>query len=122
METEPRYWVWPAQRTDGDVFTKGVPGIPEGTRFRLDPHLNIASLHLPPLVRMIARAAQRYGIIVRDKSGAVSFYGQDPTQGDENLWTPALEGQYPNNLLRTFPWSHLQALASTTSCCWGPPA
>jgi hypothetical protein len=120
VETEPRYWVWPAQRTDGDVFTAGVPGIPEGTRFRLDPHLNIASLHLSPLVRMIARAAQRYGIIVRDKSGAVSFYGQDPTQGDENLWTPALEGQYPNNLLRTFPWSRLQALRSTTSCCWGP--
>jgi hypothetical protein len=120
VETAPRYFTFPAQRTDGNVFTPGVAQIPEGTRFRLDPRLNIASLHLSPLVRMIAQAAQRYGIVVRDKSGAVSFYGQDPTDGEDNLWGPALAGQYPNNLLRTFPWARLQALASTTSCCWGP--
>jgi hypothetical protein len=68
---------------------------------------------------MIATAAQRYGIIVRDKSGAVSFYGQDPAAGQTNLWGQALQGQYPSSLLRAFPWSHLQALASATSCCWG---
>jgi hypothetical protein len=120
VETAPRYYAWPAQRTDGYVFTHGVAQIPEGTRFRLDPRLNITSLHLPPLVRMIAEAAQRYGIIVRDKSGSVSFYGQDPVPGQPSLWGAALQGQYPNNLLRAFPWSRLQAVASTVSCCWGP--
>jgi hypothetical protein len=120
VETAPRVWVWPAQRTDGDVFTPGVAQIPEGTHFRLNPTLNIPAPHLPPLVRMMAEAAQRYGIIVRDKGGAVSFYGQDPTAGQTNLWGTAFQGQYPSNLLRTFPWSHLQALASTASCCWGP--
>jgi hypothetical protein len=120
VETAPRYWTWPAQRTDGDVFTSGVAQIPEGTRFRLDPHLNIAALHLPPLVRMMAVAAQRYGIIVRDKGGAVAFYGQDPSTTEVNPWGPALQGQYPSNLLRLFPWTDLQALQSTVSCCWGP--
>ena len=120
VETAPRYYAWPAQRTDGYVFTPGVAQIPEGTRFRLDPRLNIASLHLPRLVRMIAEAAQRYGIIVRDKSGAVSFYGQDPVSGQPSLWGAAFQGQYPNNLLRSFPWNRLQAVASTVSCCWGP--
>lgn len=120
VETAPRDWVWPAQRTDGNVFTPGVAQIPEGTRFRLDPRLNIAALHLPPLVRMLAVAAQRYGIFVRDKGGAVSFYGQDPSTVKGHPWGHALQGQYPNNLLRQFPWSHLQVLASTVSCCWGP--
>jgi hypothetical protein len=120
VETAPRYYAWPAQRTDGYVFTPGVAQIPEGTRFRLDPRLNIAALRLPRLVRMIAQAAQRYGIIVRDKGGAVSFYGQDPVAGQTNLWGAAFQGQYPSTLLRSFPWSHLQALASTLSCCWGP--
>jgi hypothetical protein len=115
VETAPRLFAWPAQRTDGNIFTPGVVGIPEGTHFRLDPRLNIASLHLPPLVRMIAEAAQRYGIIVRDKSGSVSFYGQDPVNLKPNPWGNAFAGQYPNNLLRSFPWSHLQALASTVS-------
>jgi hypothetical protein len=120
VETAPRYWAWPAQRTDGNVFTPGVAQIPEGTHFRLSPRLNVAALHLPPLVRMMAEAAQRYGIIVRDKGGAVSFYGQDPSTSKGDPWGRALQGQYPNNLLRFFPWSHLQALASTVSCCWGP--
>ena len=120
VETAPRYYVWPAQRTDGYVFTSGVAQIPEGTRFRLKPSMNIAGLHLPRLVRMIAEAAQRYGIIVRDKGGSVSLYGQDPVAGQPNLWGQAFQGQYPNNLLRLFPWDRLQAVASTVSCCWGP--
>ena len=120
VEAAPRYWAWPAQRTDGDVFTPGVAQIPEGTRFRLDPHLKIAALHLPRLIRMMAVAAQRYGIIVRDKGGAVSFYGQAPSTGGANPWGPALQGHYPNNLLRLFPWTDLWALETTISCCWGP--
>ncbi len=49
---------WPAQRTDG---FGGPDAIPEGARFRLDPNLDIAALHLPPLVAMMAerRAALR---------------------------------------------------------------
>jgi hypothetical protein len=122
VETAPRYYTWPAQRTDGNVFTPGVAEIPEGTRFRLNPRLNIASLHLPPFVRMIATAAQHYGLIVRDKGGAVAFYGQDPAAGQRDLWGAALQGQYPNNLLRLFPWQQLQVVASAVSCCWGPHA
>lgn len=120
VETAPRYYAWPAQRTDGFVFTPGVAQIPEGTRFRLNPNLNISALHLPPLIRMMSVAAQRYGIIVRDKAGAVSFYGQDLSTSHENPWGHVFQGQYPSSLLRYFPWSHLQALASPISCCWGP--
>ena len=116
--TEARYWAWPAQRTDGSTYSSGATAIPEGTRFRLDPKLDIASLGLPRLTRMIARAAQRYGIIIRDKAGAVTFYGQTATTAT-NPWGSVLTA-LPSKLLAWFPWSHLQALPDKISCCWSP--
>jgi hypothetical protein len=94
----------PAKLTDG--FAEGAASIPEGARFRLPASLNIAALHLPPLTAMIARAAQRYGLIVIDQAGAVSFRGQDPLGGDE--WSRVLGSQSPYEALRSFPWSRLQ--------------
>ena len=120
VETRRAKWSWPAQRTDGGSFTPGITAIPEGMRFRLNPHLSIAALNLPPIDRMLAQAAQRYGIVVRDKSGAVSFYGQDPVTQRTNPWPAAFGNQWPNLVLDEFPWSHLQALRTSMSCCWGP--
>ena len=77
-----RNFVYPAQRSDGHDASPAA--IPEGTRFRLSPKLNVAALHLPPITAMIARAAQRYGMIVRDQSGSVSLYAQDPTTTGSN--------------------------------------
>ena len=118
VETAPATWSWPAQRTDGSYFTPGITPIPEGTRFRLNPNLNIASLHLPTLDREIAQAAQTYGIVVRDKSGAVSLYGQDPINLPTNPWPQELDNDSPHTYLSWFPWNQLQALRSAQSCCW----
>ena len=69
---------WPAQRSDG---TGSAAELPEGAHLRLDPHLDIPAMHLPKIVEMIALAAQRYGIIVRDQSHAdIGFFAEDPTQ------------------------------------------
>ena len=119
VETQPRYWSWPAQRTDGGAFTSDITPIPEGTRFRLDPTLDVASLNLPPIDRMLALAAQKYGIVVRDKAGAVAFYGQDPSMLATNPWPAAFGDQWANSVLALFPWSHLEALRTELSCCWG---
>jgi hypothetical protein len=118
VETQWAKYSWPAQRTDGSSFTQGIWAIPEGMRFRLDPRLNIARLHLPLIDRMLAQAAQRYGIVVRDKAGAVVFYGQDPVTQSTNPWPAAFGNQYPNNVLDQFPWSHLEALQTQMECCW----
>jgi len=115
VETEPNCWSWPAQRTDGSVKTSGITPIPEGTRFRLDPTLNLASLNLPPIVYMLAQAAQTYGMVVRDQSGDVSLYGQDPNSMSTNLWTQEFT-TYPSVLLAKFPWSHLEALQTQITC------
>ena len=101
----------PAQATDGTY--SGPNAIPEGAHLRLNPSLNLDALHLAPIVLMIARAAQRYGIIVVNTGGGVGFRGEDPTGAESNPW-PALLGSTPGLLLKTeFPWSQLQMLPMT---------
>jgi hypothetical protein len=101
----------PAQRTDG---TSTEPfSLPEGAHLRLDPNLNLASLHLPHLMLMMAEAAQRYGIFVRDRSANITFYAQDPTPTGTNPYIGPhgyFEGKCQCQLLTAFPWSHLQLL------------
>ncbi len=101
----------PAQRTDGG--STEPTSLPEGAHLRLDPTLDLASLHLPRLTLMMAEAAQRYGIFVRDIAANVAFYAEDPTPTGVNPYAGPhgyFEGQSPPNLLASFPWSHLQLL------------
>jgi hypothetical protein len=103
--TAPTF-VAPAVRTDG----KTLGGIPIGTRFRLDPSLDVATLHLPRVAAIIARAAQRYGIYVRDTSGAVPFYAEDPADR-RNPWPALFRNLSPTVILASFPWRRLQVVA-----------
>jgi hypothetical protein len=102
---------WPAQRTDG---TERRPtAVPEGARFRLDPRLDLDSLRLHPFVRKLAEAAQRHGIVVRDKSSTVQLFAEDPAPHGENPYRDLIGPEYPDridDLLRTFPWDRLQVL------------
>jgi hypothetical protein len=101
----------PAQRTDG---TSTSPlSLPQGAHLRLDPTLNLESLHLPHLTLMIAEAAQRYGIYIRDSSPNIGLYAQDPTPTGSNPYTGPtgyFEGKTPTQILASFPWEHLQLL------------
>jgi hypothetical protein len=100
-----RGFVPPAQRGDGD--RRSPVAMPEGTRLRLPARLDLDRHRLTPLGRMIARAAQRYGIIVRDRAGDVVFYGEDPTPTGSDPYE-ALSG---DSTLAGFPWRRLQVLA-----------
>ena len=106
----PRAWSFPAQRTDGT--SSDAAGIPEGARFRIDPTLDLSKLAMPRMTRMMAVAAQRYGIVVVDQTGwAVGFRAEDntPTGSDPYYGSGGLfGGLYPNDLLASFPWDHLQ--------------
>ena len=108
--------VLPAQRSDGQA--QGPDAIPEGTRFRLPANINLSRLHLPRMTLMIARAVQHYGMIVRDQSGAVTFYGQQATTGERDPYygTKGLYGgKDPAELLQSFPWPDLRVVAEPTS-------
>jgi hypothetical protein len=102
-------FAWPAQRTDG---TGPPSALPEGARLRLDPALDVASLHLPKLTRMIALAAQRYGLVVRDQTHhGTSLFGEVPTSRAVRAYKPYFRGRTPGQLLADFPWDRLQVLA-----------
>jgi hypothetical protein len=101
---------WPAHSTDGD--SSDPSAIPEGTRLRIDPALDLAALNLPAPVLAIARAAQRYGIVVRDRADAVAFYAEDPASIGSDPYPGLLGSDYPfrlQRLMAQFPWEHLQA-------------
>jgi hypothetical protein len=97
----------PATRTDGR--SAGATRVPEGAHFRLDPTLDLDRLGLPPVTRMVAEAAQRYGLIVRDRAGGVVLYSEDPAPLGADPY-PALLGGSPSDVLRPFPWDRLQLL------------
>jgi hypothetical protein len=107
-DTRARVYASPAERSDGVINSPDA--IPEGARLRLDPHLNLATLHLTPMVHLMAEAAQRYGIVVRDTAGIVSFIAEDPVSGNFTIYRRLAQGLYPNKLLASFPWSHLQVV------------
>ncbi len=109
----------PANRTDG--WVNSANAIPEGAHFRLDPDLDIASLNLPRATRMLAEAAQTYGIVVRDKSGAVVFYGEDPTPTGADPYPGWFGPGGAGAVARAFPWDRLQLLKMDLRCCWQVP-
>jgi hypothetical protein len=99
---------WPAQRTDG---TGSATALPEGARLRLDPSLDLSTLHLPKLTQMMARAAQRYGIVVRDQTHqAISFFAENPSAFRGSPYSRYFRGRTPAQLLEAFPWDRLQVL------------
>jgi hypothetical protein len=106
-----RLWVWPADKTDGT--STDADAIPEGTRFRLDPTLELVSLHLSPAALEIATAIQRYGMIVGDTAGSVALQAQDPSpliaEGKPNRYDTLLPNPYDE--LHAIPWKQLEVVS-----------
>jgi hypothetical protein len=98
----------PAQRSDGRYG--GGYTVPEGARFRIDPSVNLDALHLSPFGLMLAKAAQRYGMIVRDGGSRVAIYAQSPLPGEPNPYPALLGRDRPDEVLHDFPWSKLRLM------------
>jgi hypothetical protein len=106
-------FTFPAQRTDGN--SDAANAIPEGTRFRLPASLNIDALNLPRETAMIAKAAQKYGVIVMDKAGSVTFKAEDPSlytqkYGFDPYGPYLFGGKSASTLMGQFPWQKLQVV------------
>lgn len=115
VETEgAQLYSWPANRSDG-LNPNRVPNrIPEGIRFRLDPSVDVDKLPMSRAGKVIAKAAQKYGFIVWDKSGAIAIRAQNTVSytalGQPDPY-PELFGGKPNYaVLQGFPWDKLQFL------------
>lgn len=71
----------PASRSDGTHT--GYQFIPMGARLQLDPALDLTTLGLSPEVEVIARAMQKYGLIVVEGSAVFKIYFQNVGPGAE---------------------------------------
>ena len=120
----------PATRSDGDRNALLYPdAIEEGTRFRLPASLVIDALGLMPYGKIVARAVQRYGAVVVDRScavaqvctgsdpdskAAIAFYGEQPRDPSSDPWRARFGARFPNGALANFPWDKLQVLPPLT--------
>src|SRR2546423_34354 len=84
------------------------------TPIRLTASLTIDALNLPRQTAMMAKAAQKFGILVVDGSGSVSFRAEDPylykQQYGSDPYGYLFGGLWPNQLLGSFPWAQLQVV------------
>lgn len=111
---DAKIFSWPAHRSDG-YNPNNVPNrIPEGSRFRLDPSVNVDALKMHPVGKIIAKAAQKYGFVVWDKAGAISVRAQNPysytTLGQDNPYSKLFANTPSYAILNGFPWQRLQFL------------
>jgi hypothetical protein len=111
-ESRKGVYSWPANRTDGRAVHPAA--IPQGLRFRLDPALDVGGLALHPMAKAMARAMQKYGMILRDSSGSVSFYAENPlpliNAGEPDPYPAIFAGKPSYSIMNGFPWSRLRAL------------
>lgn len=105
---------WPANRSDGQNPASMPNRIPEGTRFRLDPSVNVDALPIHPVGRIIARAAQKYGFVVWDRAGALTLRMQNPksytAMGLPEPYAALFNGTPTYAILNNIPWDRLQFL------------
>jgi hypothetical protein len=124
--TRRAVWAQPAQRTDGGADNPDA--IPQGATFRLPESLNLDKIEMDPYARMLARAVQRYGMVVRDTAGTVALYAENPLseQGEDHPYFGVggilrcphgrIEASCyadSNNRLRGFPWDKLEVVHAT---------
>ena len=92
------------------------PGtIPEGAHLRLDPSLESEQSQDAARDPDDRPAAQRYGIVVRDQTHyGISFFAELPqsSAGGQVYYASngLFHGESPLELLKSFPWSHLEVL------------
>jgi hypothetical protein len=86
-------YVWPATEQDYNSPTAYTGAVPMGAYFAIPPAVNIDTLGLTtPQARMVAKAAQDYGVYVTDGSGATAFYVEDDAAAATDAFTSALIG------------------------------
>lgn len=105
---------WPANRSDGYNPTNAPNRIAEGQRFRLDPKVNVDALPMGKAGKAIAKAAQKYGFVVWDRSGSINIRAQNTytytLQGKPDPYPELFEKKARYEVLDGFPWDKLQFL------------
>jgi hypothetical protein len=112
VDSRANVYSWPAARTDGRTTDPNT--LLQGQRLRLDPSVNVDALNMSAPGKVIAKAIQKYGMVVRDTSGAVNLYAENATPyinlGKGNPYTNLFGGQPAYAVMNNFPWDKVQVL------------
>lgn len=98
---------YPALRTDENSSSTGF--IPAGQIFQFPEDIKIES-SWSPIIKMMVTTVRDFGMILRDRSGCVTFYGEDPSQFDVNYYHAFFNGKKTWEVIREFPFDKLQAV------------
>ena len=111
MEMRAGFHSWPASRHDGRVNDENA--VADGQRFRLPSHLDLDSMSMHPVARMIAKLVQRYGLVIWGTGGYVGFRAENPSRiiakGLPAPYGAIYDGTPSYQILQQFPWEQLQA-------------
>jgi hypothetical protein len=91
--------VSPATSSDGR--SSADYALPQGARVQLDPSLDLTALGLDAYELTIARALQRYGMILADTSGGFTIYAVHPRSQPPGAY---------KDLLPDWPWVGLEKI------------
>ena len=76
--------VWPANKHSR--FERRANSIPCGGLVQLDPALDVNTLDLSPVGKMIARALQEYGMYLSDFADGLVIYAENPMGREVDPW------------------------------------
>lgn len=100
----------PATWTDG-AFDGGIP---EGSIIQLDPDLDLSQFNLWPGEIAIAKALQKYGMVVVDFAAGNAMYGEGIWYDENKTWKDKVRTWGDEGGLRTIPLDHYRVLQSET--------
>lgn len=98
--------VCPATHTDGRSLDAG--SIPEGARLQLDPSFNVDAQKWPTWKKVVAKALQKYGAYVTDRSDSLLVRGESMLNRGYNAW--GLAGVPSRPGLGKLPWNRMRVL------------
>jgi len=77
--------VWPATRQDSDAAASYRGPLPMGSLIAIPRDVNLGKLHLSSAGMAVARALQRYGGYVVDRSNGLTLYAEPALEGSPRL-------------------------------------
>ncbi|MGH3867947.1 MAG: hypothetical protein ACRDQ4_17850 [Pseudonocardiaceae bacterium] len=95
--------------TNSDGYSTNDAALPIGAHLVLDPTINIDALPLTPTDKTIAKALQRYGMILAGTSGGLTLYAVQPTSFAADPYASIWPEQtHPE--ISQIPFNHMKVL------------
>lgn len=106
-------FVCPATKTDGD---ETLPyRLWAGARLRLKKSYDVEGSSLTDAGKVVARAMQRYGLIVADGSGSLKIYAEGDIDGDADT-DPRWGEIWSGSIIASIPFSEFEVIDTTDDC------